>query len=67
MSVRGIDVQPGHFRLLRTHVLGRADEQADLREERLLRQRWSVALATPKSITFGTGCRPAPSPGCSTA
>jgi hypothetical protein len=42
-------------RLLRRHVLRRADHGAEAGEQRLLGQRCPVALATPKSITFGTG------------
>ena len=56
-----VDVQAAHLRLLRTHVGRRADELLELREERLVGQPLLlVALAMPKSITFGTG-----TPSCS--
>ena len=55
-----IDVQPAHFRLLRAHVSRRADELFEGGEDRFVGQRLpAVALAMPKSITFGTG-----SPSC---
>ncbi len=45
-----------HRGLLGTHRLGRADELAEPREERAaIDARGSMARATPKSITFGTG------------
>ena len=52
----GVDVQLVQLRLLGTHVFQRADHLAHLREHRLFGQpaAW-IALATPKSMIFGTG------------
>jgi hypothetical protein len=51
----GVDVQPGSSRLLGAHVGRRAKELLHLRNTVASVNRPSVALAIPKSITFGTG------------
>jgi hypothetical protein len=51
----GIDIERGHLRLLRTHIEWGSYHLLESREERHRTQAPSVAFATPKSITFGTG------------
>ena len=61
MSLRVSISEAAHLRLLRAHVSRRADELLEGGEEGLVRQAGLlVALAMPKSITFGTG-----TPSCS--
>ena len=56
-----VDVQPAHLRLLRAHVSRRADELVQTAcKPSCPSAALSVALAMPKSITFGTG-----TPSCS--
>ena len=51
----GVDVELVELGLLGAHVLDRADHLAELGEHRPFGELLAVALATPKSITFGTG------------
>ena len=60
MSASRIDVQPAHLRLLRAHVLGRADEVPELREQRLVRQ---PLAASPSRCRSRSPSAPA-SPSC---
>ena len=46
---------PREGRLLGAHVFQRPDDRTEPGEQRPLGQTWAVALATPKSMTFGTG------------
>ena len=56
MSLRVSMSRPAHLRLLGAHVQRRADHLRECRVNSVLSVScWSVALATPKSITLGTG------------
>jgi hypothetical protein len=51
-----VDVESGQIGLLRAHVLRRADEHADLGEERPVGQVLRRRLCDSESITLGTAC-----------
>ena len=50
-----VNIQGAHLGLFRTHVGGRADELFEGGEKCVIGQFLCVALAMPKSMTFGTG------------